>query len=88
MVDSHTFKPKEGREREVTMTSETEERIIALEETVAHQLKVIEELSDQLAEQWKVVEQTRAKLDRLTERFLSLEEQSLDAPAITRPPDY
>ncbi|QTK80076.1 Protein slyX -like [Agrobacterium tumefaciens] len=88
MVDSHTFKPKEGREREVTMTSETENRIIALEETVAHQVKVIEELSDQLAEQWKVVEQTRAKLDRLTERFLSLEEQSLDAPAITRPPHY
>ncbi|MBN8933004.1 SlyX family protein [Agrobacterium pusense] len=70
------------------MTSETEERIIALEETVAHQVKVIEELSDQLAEQWKVVEHTRAKLDRLTERFLSLEEQSLDAPAITRPPHY
>ncbi|MFK3689748.1 SlyX family protein [Agrobacterium tumefaciens] len=70
------------------MTSETENRIIALEETVAHQVKVIEELSDQLAEQWKVVEQTRAKLDRLTERFLSLEEQSLDAPAITRPPHY
>jgi len=88
MVDSQTFKPKEGREREVTMTSETENRIIALEETVAHQVKVIEELSDQLAEQWKVVEQTRAKLDRLTERFLSLEEQSLDAPAITRPPHY
>ncbi|MBP2507999.1 SlyX protein [Agrobacterium tumefaciens] len=70
------------------MTSETEKRIIALEETVAYQVKVIEELSDQLAEQWKVVEQTRAKLDRLTERFLSLEEQSLDAPAITRPPHY
>jgi len=70
------------------MTSETEKRIVVLEETVAHQVKVIEELSDQLAEQWKVVEQTRAKLDRLTERFLSLEEQSLDAPAITRPPHY
>lgn len=88
MVDSGAFRPKEGLEREVDMTSETEERIIALEETVAHQVKVIEELSDQLAEQWKVVEQTRAKLDRLTERFLSLEEQSLDAPAITRPPHY
>ncbi|EHH04708.1 hypothetical protein ATCR1_16403 [Agrobacterium tumefaciens CCNWGS0286] len=88
MVDSQAFRPKEGLEREVDMTSETEKRIIALEETVAHQVKVIEELSDQLAEQWKVVEQTRAKLDRLTERFLSLEEQSLDAPAITRPPHY
>jgi SlyX protein len=88
MVDSQAFRPKEGLEREVDMTSETEKRIIALEETVAHQAKVIEELSDQLAEQWKVVEQTRAKLDRLTERFLTLEEQSLDAPAITRPPHY
>ena len=63
-------------------------RITALEEMVAHQAKTIDELSEQLAEQWKVVEQTRAKLDRLTERFLSLEEQSLEAPAVTRPPHY
>ncbi|MES5099752.1 SlyX family protein [Agrobacterium sp. BA1120] len=70
------------------MADTSENRIIALEETVAHQAKAIEELSDQLAEQWKVVEQTRAKLDRLTERFLSLEEQALEAPAITKPPHY
>ncbi|MEJ8310089.1 SlyX family protein [Agrobacterium larrymoorei] len=70
------------------MADQNEARIITLEETVAYQAKTIEELSDQLAEQWKVVEQTRAKLDRLTERFLSLEEQSLDAPAITKPPHY
>lgn len=70
------------------MADHNEARIIALEETVAYQAKTIEELSDQLAEQWKVVEQTRAKLDRLIERFLSLEEQSLDAPAITKPPHY
>ncbi|MBB5533459.1 SlyX family protein [Rhizobium giardinii] len=68
--------------------SEYNERITRLEETIAHQAKTIEELSDQLAEQWAVVEQVRTKLDRLTERFLSLEEQSLDAPAITRPPHY
>lgn len=70
------------------MPSDMETRIVSLEETVAHQARVIDELSDQLAEQWRVVEQTRAKLDRLTERFLSLEEQSLDAPAITKPPHY
>ncbi|MGN8153026.1 SlyX family protein [Agrobacterium sp. 22094] len=70
------------------MADHNEARIVALEETVAYQAKTIEELSDQLAQQWKVVEQTRAKLDRLTERFLSLEEQSLDAPAITKPPHY
>ncbi len=69
------------------MSDETN-RLTQLEEIIAHQTKTIEELSDQLAEQWKVVEQTRAKLDRLTERFLSLEEQSLEAPAITRPPHY
>ncbi|CDZ26159.1 SlyX family protein [Neorhizobium galegae] len=65
-----------------------EERLVRLEELAAYQTKVIEELSDQLAEQWKVMEQTRAKLDRLTERFLSLEESSLEAPAVTRPPHY
>ena len=68
--------------------TEDNQRITKLEELAAHQAKVIDELSDQLAEQWKVVEQTRAKLDRLTERFLTLEEASLDAPAITRPPHY
>ncbi|MBW8448326.1 MAG: SlyX family protein [Arenimonas sp.] len=68
--------------------TDQQDRILRLEETVAHQARVIEELSDQITEQWKVVEQTRAKLDRLTERFLSLEEQSLEAPAITRPPHY
>ncbi|MDK4711065.1 SlyX family protein [Rhizobium sp. CNPSo 4039] len=68
--------------------SDEQSRITKLEETVAYQAKTIEELSDQLAEQWKVVEQTRQKLDRLTERFLTLEEQSLEAPAITKPPHY
>ncbi len=68
--------------------TDQEDRVLRLEETVAHQARIIEELSDQITEQWKVVEQTRAKLDRLTERFLSLEEQALEAPAITRPPHY
>ncbi len=68
--------------------SDMENRIVRLEEMVAHQARVIEELSEQLAEQWKVVEQTRAKLDRLTERFLSLEEQAREAIPVTRPPHY
>jgi SlyX protein len=68
--------------------SNDSERITRLEETIAHQAKTIEELSDQLTQQWTVVEQVRTKLDRLTERFLSLEEQSIEAPANTRPPHY
>ncbi|MCA1490074.1 SlyX family protein [Sinorhizobium alkalisoli] len=68
--------------------SQADDRITRLEEMVAHQAKTIEELSDQLAEQWKVVEQTRAKLDRLTERFLTLEEQAQEAIPVARPPHY
>ncbi|ABR62236.1 hypothetical protein GOC91_18270 [Sinorhizobium medicae] len=67
---------------------DAEDRITRLEEAVAHQLKTIEELSDQLAEQWKIVEQTRVKLERLTERFLSLEEESREAVPVTRPPHF
>jgi SlyX protein len=65
-----------------------EERITRLEELAAHQAKTIEDLSDQLAEQWRVVEQLRTKLDALTERFLAVEERSLEAPPNTRPPHY
>jgi SlyX protein len=68
--------------------STQESRITQLEEVVAYQAKTIDELSDQLTAQWKVLEETRAKLDRLTERFLTLEEESSEAPANTRPPHY
>lgn len=72
----------------VSLHDDSSARIAALEEHAAHQNRAIEELSDQLAEQWKVVEQLRTKLDQLTERFLVLEESSLEAPPITRPPHY
>lgn len=62
--------------------------MLRLEETIAHQGRTIEELSEQLAEQWRVVDQLRSKLDRLAERFLSLEEQSREAAPVTRPPHY
>lgn len=70
------------------MSSDTESRLVGLEETVAHQARMLEDLSAELADQWKLLEQMRTKLDRLTERFLDLEEQSLAAPPITRPPHY
>lgn len=70
------------------MPSDLEQRIVALEEVIAYQSKTIEELSEQLIEQWKVVEQTRIKLDRLTERFLSFEDESRPDTPITKPPHY
>ena len=68
--------------------SDNDDRITRLEELVAHKGRVIEELSEQLVAQWKAAEQSRLKLDRLTERFLALEEQSLGPTPITRPPHY
>lgn len=64
------------------------DRTTALEEAVAHQARAIEELSDQLAGQWKVIEQLRARLETLNERFLALEGQASEAPPVTRPPHY
>lgn len=71
-----------------SVSEHEDQRLTALEETVAHQTRIIEDLSGELAAQWKLVEQMRTKLDRLTERFLSLEENALEAPAITKPPHY
>jgi SlyX protein len=70
------------------MSGNLDERILALEEVNAHQSKTIEELSEQLVEQWRIVEQMRAKLDRLTERFLTLEEGVQQDVPVTRPPHY
>jgi SlyX protein len=64
------------------------QRIMKLEELAAHQARAIDELSTELANQWKIIDQMQKKLDRLTERFSALEEASLEAPAITRPPHY
>lgn len=63
-------------------------RIAKLEEHVAHQALTIEELSQQLAEQWKIVEKLQNRQEKLIERFLALETQTADAPPVTRPPHY
>jgi SlyX protein len=70
------------------VTPDEEARVQALEEMAAHQAKTIDELSDQLADQWKTMEQMKRTLERLTERLLGLEEQSTEAPPVTKPPHY
>jgi SlyX protein len=70
------------------MTADDPERLTRLEILVTEHEKTVEELSSQIAEQWKVIEAMRRKLDALTHRFLVLEEQTApDAPA-TKPPHY
>jgi SlyX protein len=59
-----------------------------LEMRAAEQERTIEELSGQIAEQWKVIERMQRKLDVLTTRFLALEEHATPAPEATKPPHW
>ena len=64
------------------------QRIVRLEEQLAHQAKSIEELSATMATQWEQLDAARRKLDALAERFMALEETTLPGPEITKPPHY
>ncbi len=64
------------------------DRLTTLEIRHTDQEKTIEELSAQIAEQWKTIERLRKKLDTLAERFLALEEQSAPETPITKPPHW
>lgn len=64
------------------------DRLTTLEIRAAEQEKTIDELSGQIAEQWKVIERMQRKLNTLTERFLELEEQSAPDVPITKPPHW
>ncbi|MGN6146372.1 MAG: SlyX family protein [Mesorhizobium sp.] len=65
-----------------------DERLTALEIRAAEQDHTIEELSGQIAEQWKVMDRMQRKLDALTERFLALEEQAAPDVPVTKPPHW
>jgi SlyX protein len=70
------------------MTADDPERLTRLEILVTEHEKTIEDLSGQIAEQWKVIEAMRRKLDALTDRFLVLEEQTAPDIPVTKPPHY
>lgn len=65
-----------------------DERLVGLEVLAAEQENTIAELSEQIAAQWKTIEELRRKLDALTERFLTLEEQTAPEVPVTRPPHW
>ncbi|MER2536157.1 MAG: SlyX family protein [Rhizobiaceae bacterium] len=64
------------------------DRLTTVEMRLAEQERTIEELSAQLAEQWKVVARMQKKLDTLTERFLAVEEQVAPDIPVTKPPHW
>jgi SlyX protein len=70
------------------MIADEPERMTRMEMLVTEHEKTIDELSGQIAEQWKVIEGMRRKLDALTDRFLVLEEQTAPDVPVTKPPHY
>lgn len=64
------------------------DRITTLEIRAAEQDRTIEELSGEIAEQWKTIERLQKKLDALAERFLALEEQASSDVPVTKPPHW
>lgn len=69
-------------------TEDKSDRLTRLEIIVTEQDKTIEELSAQIAEQWKTIEAMRHKLEALADRFLVLEEQTAPDIPVTKPPHY
>lgn len=65
----------------------SEDRTAVLEEAVAHHERTIEELSGQIAEQWKTIDGLKRVVERLGERIEVLETGYGDVP-VTRPPHY
>lgn len=66
----------------------SDDRLAKLEILAGEQERTIEELSGQLAEQWKLIERMQKKLDTLTERFLALEERTAPDIPVTKPPHW
>ncbi len=59
-----------------------------MQEMLAHHEKTIEELSAQLAGQWKTISDMESKIYVLTKRLVAVEDSSLDAPHVDKPPHY
>ena len=64
------------------------DRLTTLEIRAAEQEKTIEELSGQIAEQWKTIDRLQKTVEALATRFLALEEQSTRGRDGTKPPHW
>lgn len=68
--------------------SNTDPRLDDLETRVAHQDKVIEDLSDVLAKQWKEISDLNTKIDYLKNKLQELEDGIETAPTADKPPPH
>jgi len=68
--------------------AEQDDRILQLEEEVAHLTQTNEELSGELQAQWKRVEALERKFALLEQRFATIEDNMPSEPEDTRPPHW
>lgn len=64
------------------------DRIAELEMALAHQARMVDELSGELARAFTLIERHEKALKELAERFLALEDVATPRPEVTRPPHY
>lgn len=68
--------------------SSAHDRVTALEESVAHHARTIEELSAALADQWKIIDRLEARVRALTGGMEALEAQIGNPGADRKPPHW
>jgi SlyX protein len=64
------------------------DRIVDLEIALAHQTRITEELSAEMARQGETLDRLERGMKALAECFLALEEAAAPRAEITRPPHY
>lgn len=70
------------------MTQEHEERLIRLEEQVAHQSVALETLNDVVSKQALTIDRLVGALSQLKNEFLDMQELVDQAPHNQKPPHY
>lgn len=70
------------------MSKPDSDRIDDLEITIAHQGQQIEELSDAVTDQWKMIEDLRRQMARLEGKFAELQEPDEAPPDTQKPPHW
>ena len=70
------------------MTSGSQNKTELLEERIAHQERIIEELSEQVSNQWKHIENLQSAIRQLNSQLMDLEDSVSPAPANAKPPHW
>ncbi len=64
------------------------DRMAKLEELLAHQQKMLDDMSSELARTGGKVDFLEKALKELAQRFMALEDVATPRPEVTRPPHY